>query len=429
MLLSKYFLPTRKDTSKDLILPSHQLMVRTGMIKQVASGLYALLPMGLKVMRKIENIIREELNREGFHEILMPTIQPAELWKESGRYGGYGAEMLKIKDRHGTELLYGPTAEEVVTLLAKEIKSYRELPCVLYNIQWKFRDEIRPRFGLMRAREFLMLDSYSFDRTEDEAKITYNKHYDAYLRIFSRMGLTAIPMQADTGEIGGDLSHEFHIIANSGESEIFYEEGLEDLINRIKTGEIIGNLREEIGKFYAKTEEKHEESEVKDLKIIKKRGIEVGHNFYFATKYSSAMKMLIQGIDGKTFAPFMGSYGIGVGRLMAAFIEANHDENGIIWHKSISPFDLYIADLTKDQSGLNLYQTLKSAGFDPILDDTTDTAGEKFKRCDLLGIPIRVIISEKLIAEKCIEIKERKSNISEKMTIENFIKKYLDRSF
>jgi prolyl-tRNA synthetase len=421
MLLSKYFLPTRKDLSKDLVLASHQYLVRAGLIKQVASGLYAMLPMGLKVLRKIENIIREELNREGFHEILMPTIQPAELWKESGRYGGYGAEMLRIKDRHDVELLYGPTAEEVVTFLAKDLKSYKELPLTLYNIQWKFRDEIRPRFGLMRAREFLMMDSYSFDATEEGAKEAYNKHYDAYLRIFARMGLTAIPMQADTGEIGGDLSHEFHILANSGESEIYYEEGLEELISRIKSGEVFSNLREEISKFYAKTDEKHTEEEAKGLKIIKKRGIEVGHNFYFATKYSASMKLLLQDASGKQFAPFMGSYGIGVGRLMSAFVEANHDENGIIWHKEISPFSHHIVDLTKSEEGKKAVQKLYKSLQDPLLDDTNANAGEKFAKADLIGIPTRITISDKLLQENCVEVKLRSESSPQKVSLDNLL--------
>ena len=425
MLLSKYFLPTRKDVSRDLVLASHKLMVRAGLIKQISSGLYAMLPMGLKVLRKIENIIREELDSEGFHEMLMPTIQPAELWKESGRYQNYGLEMLKFQDRHGVELLYGPTAEEVATLIAKDIKSYKDLPCVLYNIQWKFRDEIRPRFALMRAREFLMLDSYSFDKTEEEAKTTYNKHYDAYLRIFARMGLTAIPMQADTGEIGGDLSHEFHIIAQSGESEIFYEESLENLINEIKTGKISSNLRENISQFYAKTEEKHNEDESKNLKIVKKRGIEVGHNFYFSTKYSASMNFTIQNAEGTTFNPFMGSYGIGVGRLMAAFIEANHDEKGIIWHKNISPFDFYIVDLTKSEDSKfkvnQIYNDLKKANFDVLLDDTKDFAGEKFSRSDLIGIPYIITLSEKLIEGGEVEFKCRSSNEVSKTLIENCI--------
>jgi prolyl-tRNA synthetase len=414
MFLSKYFLPTRKNLSSDFVLTSHKLMVKSGMIKQVASGLYAFLPLGLKVLRKIENIVREELNAEGFNEILMPTIQPASLWEESGRFGGYGKEMLQMEDRHGVKLLYGPTAEEVVTFLVKnEIKSYKELPLTLYNIQWKFRDEIRPRFALMRAREFLMMDSYSFDKTEEEAIETYNKHYDAYLRIFARIGLTAIPMQADTGEIGGDLSHEFHIIAESGESEIIYEEGLEALIQRIKAGEKFENLKAEIDKFYAATDEKHSEEKSAGLKLIKKRGIEVGHNFYFSTKYSASMNLSVQGADGKLFNPLMGSYGIGVGRLMAAFIEANHDENGIIWHKSISPFDVYIVDLTKTEEAkkfaLEVYEFYKKQGKDVLFDDTKISAGEKFTQSDLLGIPTRITISEKLFAEKKIEIKNRKT--------------------
>ena len=406
MLLSKFFLPLRKDVSKDLVLTSHKLMVKTGMIKQVASGLYAFLPLGLKVLRKIENIIREELNREGFNEILMPVVQPASLWEESGRYSGYGKEMLKFKDRHEVELLFGPTAEEVVTFLAKELKSYKELPLVLYNIQWKFRDEIRPRFGLMRGREFLMMDSYSFDVTEEQAIVNYNKHYDAYLRIFARMGLTALPMQADTGEIGGDLSHEFHIITEAGESEIYYDEKLEDLIAKVKNGEVFEDLRAEIGKYYAATAEKHTE---KGLKLVKKRGIEVGHNFYFADKYSKSMGLSLQNAEGSTFHPLMGSYGIGVGRLMAAFIEASNDESGIIWHESIAPFQYYIVDLTKEHKvwAMEVYKTLQSRGYEVLFDDKEGSAGEKFARADLLGIPYRITISDKLFAEQKLEVKNR----------------------
>jgi prolyl-tRNA synthetase len=425
MLLSKYFLPIRKDISRDIVLTSHQLMIKAGMIKQVASGLYTTLPLGLRVLKKIENIIRCELNAEGFHEILMPTIQPAEAWKESGRYANYGEEMLKFKDRHGIELLYGPTAEEIATMVAKDIQSYKNLPCVLYNIQWKFRDEIRPRFGLMRAREFLMMDSYSFDKTEEDAKITYNKHFDAYLRIFGKMGLTAVPMQADTGEIGGDLSHEFHIITEAGESEIFYEQGLEGVINKIKSGELSNNLREEIGQFYARASEKHTEEDSKNLHIVKKRGIEVGHNFYFSTKYSSAMKFMVQDASGKSFNPFMGSYGIGVGRLMAAFIEASHDENGIIWHKNISPFDYYVVDLTKSDEGKaiigELYTKLKLKGFEVLLDETQDSAGEKFKRADLIGITTRITISDRLLEKKEIEIKQRKDGETQILKLESFL--------
>jgi prolyl-tRNA synthetase len=431
MLLSKYFLPTRKDTSKDLVLTSHKLMVKAGLIKQISSGLYTMLPMGLKVLKKIENIVREELDSEGFHEMLMPTIQPAELWKESGRYQNYGLEMLKFKDRHGAELLYGPTAEEVATLIAKDIKSYKNLPCVLYNIQWKFRDEIRPRFALMRAREFLMMDSYSFDLTEEDAKITYNKHYDAYLRIFARLGLTAIPMQADTGEIGGDLSHEFHIIAESGESEIFYEQDLELLIDKIKTGEISSNLRENITKFYAKTEEKHNENKCQNLKIIKKRGIEVGHNFYFSTKYSSSMNFNVQDNKGNLINPFMGSYGIGIGRLMAAFVEASNDENGIIWHKNISPFDIHIVDLTKSQESKNqalkIYHTLKQNKFDVLIDETQDSAKEKFAKSNLIGIPYLLTISERLLEENSVEITERKTQNKNIIKIENITRNLMDK--
>lgn len=423
MFLSKYFLPIKKDVSRDVVLTSHKLMLKAGLIKQISSGLYAFLPMGLKVLKKIENIIREELNREGFLEILMPTIQPASLWKESGRYGGYGKEMLKIKDRHDNELLYGPTAEEVVTFIAKnDIKSYKDLPLTLYNIQWKFRDEIRPRFALMRAREFLMMDSYSFDLTEEDAITSYNKHYDAYLRIFARIGLTAIPMKADTGEIGGDLSHEFHIIAEAGEGEIIYDKRLNKLIEEIKSGKAISNLREEINKFYASTSEKHTEEEVKEIEVEKKRGIEVGHNFYFGDKYSRSMGLTLQDESGSIFCPLMGSYGIGVGRLLAAFIEANNDENGIIFNHAISPFDVHIVDLTKSEEGKNyaisLYNNLSTKNIEVIFDDTKESAGSKFAKADLIGVPIRLTVSEKLVKENMVEIKYRNKKDSQTVSLD-----------
>lgn len=414
MFLSKYFLPTKKDVSSDIILASHKLMLRGGLIKQISSGLYTFLPLGLKVLKKIENIIREELDREGFMEILMPTIQPADLWKESGRYSSYGKEMLKFKDRHEADLLYGPTAEEVVTFIAKnDIKSYKELPIVLYNIQWKFRDEIRPRFGLMRAREFLMMDSYSFDFTEDGAIRSYNKHYDAYLRMFARLGLTAIPMKAETGEIGGNLSHEFHIIAESGESEIIYDKRLNDLIEKIKSGEKIDNLREEISKYYAVTSEKHSENIQSSVEFEKKRGIEVGHNFYFEDKYSKAMNLAISNTSGGDSNPLMGSYGIGISRLIAAFIEANNDKNGIIWNAAIAPFDFYIADITKSSEGksfaMEVYTDLQRNKKEALFDDTSESPGSKFAKADLIGIPFRIVISDRLLAERKIEIKNRKT--------------------
>lgn len=414
MFLSKYFLPVQKEVPSDAMLISHQLMLRAGMIKQAASGIYFLLPLGLKVIRKIEEIIRQEFNKEGFNEILIPTIQPAELWKESGRYNDYGKEMLKITDRHNAELLFGPTGEEMATFAAKGgIKSYKELPMVIYNIHWKFRDEIRPRFGLMRAREFLMLDSYSFHLTEADAKDTYNRHYDVYLKIFARLGLIAIPMQASTGEIGGDLSHEFHIIAESGESEIIYESELDDIIRGVGNRENFENLRMEINKFYAVTSEKHDPAQAPNKKLLHKRGIEVGHNFYFGDKYSSAMKLALQDKEGKLFHPLMGSYGIGIGRLMAAFIEVNHDAKGIIWNESTSPFDFYICDITKQDSArnfaLHIYQALLSKRKEALFDDTSEAVGVKFAKADLIGIPQRIVISDKLFAENSIEIKNRKT--------------------
>ena len=420
MFVSKYFLPLKKELSDDIVLKSHRLMLRSGMIKQVGSGLYAWLPLGLRVLKKIENIIREELNSQGFLEILMPTIQPASLWHESGRGEKfYGKETLLFNDRNGNQMLYGPTAEEVVTFLARnEISSHKELPLTLYNIQWKFRDEIRPRFGLMRAREFLMMDSYSFHANEDCAKETYNKHYDAYLKIFARMGLVAIPMSADTGEIGGDLSHEFHILAESGESEVFYDKKLDSIIQNISS---ISNLREEISKHYAATDEKRNTDLEKDIQIATKRGIEVGHNFYFGTKYSKTMNMKIKDKDGSQINPLMGSYGIGVGRLVAAAIESSSDDNGIIWNKNISPFDFHIINLSSNVSRLEkLTSILKSGKKDYLIDDLETRPGEKFTTSDLIGIPFRIVISDKFENNK-IEIKCRKTSKIEIIDVNNIL--------
>lgn len=420
MLISNLFLPLKKEISADIILKSHQLMIKSGMIKQISAGIYAWLPLGLCVLRKIENIIREELNAEGFHEILMPTMQPADLWNESGRGGYCGQETLRLKDRHGVDMIYGPTAEEVVTFIARgELKSYKNLPCTLYNIQWKFRDEIRPRFGVMRGREFLMMDSYSFDKTKDESVKTYNKHYDAYLRIFARMGLVAIPMQADPGEIGGDLSHEFLVLADSGESEVFYDPKLNDLVSQISEGRETQNLREKIGQYYAATSDKHQGN---TDGLAKMRGIEVGHIFYFGDKYTKPMNVQVQDESGALFYPECGSYGIGVGRLVAAAIEASNDSNGIIWHESISPFDIGLINIgTKNPECTKyadeIYALLKSQGRDVLYDNTDDRAGEKFAKMDLIGLPKRVVISEKLMQDNKAEIKDRRSGVVEVISI------------
>ena len=420
MRLSNYFLPLRKDMPADVAVKSHELMVKSGMIKQISGGLYAWLPLGYKVLRRFEQVIREEMEKFGFNEILMPTVQPASLWHESGRGNFYGVETLRFKDRHEREYIYGPTAEEVVTFIARdELKSYKQLPLSLYNMQWKFRDEIRPRFGVMRSREFLMLDSYSFDESEEAAKASYNAHYDCFVSIFARLGLTAIPMQADTGEIGGDLSHEFHILAETGESEIIYDKAIEEI-----TGADVQNMREKISKFYAVTSEKFVANEcpVDEANLRRKRGIEVGHIFYFADKYSKPMGLSIMDKDGKSVVPMMGSYGIGVGRLVAAYIEANHDEKGIIWNETTTPFDEIIFNLApKDEActkiAEDLYKTKKMQGFDILYDDTNDSIGVKLARADLIGVNTQIIVSPRNLQNNQIESRTRKTGISELIEI------------
>lgn len=426
--ISEYFIPVKKHLSKDITVPSHQLMLKAGLIKQVSSGLYAWLPLGMRVLNKVNEIIRQEMDKINALEVIVPTMQPQELWEQSGRKQYCGDETLSCKDRHGKTLIYGPTAEEVMTFIAtNEVQSYKHLPLTMYNIQWKFRDEIRPRFGMMRCREFLMLDSYSFDETPQKAEETYNKHYEAFLNIFIRMGLTAIPMKADSGEIGGDLSHEFVIIANSGESEVIYEKSLENLIDDIKNGKTFENLRGEISKHYAATMEKHEQSADKPHKeYITKRGIEVGHIFYFAQKYSKAMDMEFKMSNGTMQNPYMGSYGIGVGRLIAAFIEANHDEKGIIWHKSISPFDLMLVNLNPKDSTVNaesnnLFAEL-SEKYEVLYDEEDIQIGEKFSRAELLGIPVSVICSKKTLERNSVEVRYRSTDQTTLMQLDELMK-------
>lgn len=420
--VSQYFLPIKKDLSKDVILKSHQLMLRAGLIKQVSSGLYAWLPLGMRVLHKVSNIIRNELAKINCHEVILPTMQPQELWNQSGRFSYCGKETLKVQDRHGNTLVYGPTAEEVMTFIAgNDIKSYKNLPLSLHNIQWKFRDEIRPRFGVMRAREFLMMDAYSFDETEAKAEEAYSKHYEAYLKIFARMGLVAIPMKADTGEIGGDLSHEFIILAESGESEVIYEKTLENIINKIKNGEDVPNLRGEISKYYAVTEEKFVELEAPKTEIVRTRGIEVGHIFYFGQKYSIPFDVQFQTKEGKLEYPYMGSYGIGVGRLVAAFIEANHDEKGIKWSKEISPFNMILINVNpKDEEVTKkcdeIYQQL-SQKFEVMYDDEDLSFGQKIARADLLGIPAQMIVSKKTLEQDSVEVISRRSGEHELVKI------------
>ena len=420
---SQYFLPIKKNLSSDVILKSHQLMLKAGLIKQVSSGLYAWLPLGMRVLHKVSNIIRNELSKINCHEVILPTMQPQELWNQSGRISYCGKETLKVQDRHGNTLVYGPTAEEVMTfIVGGDIKSYKNLPLSLHNIQWKFRDEIRPRFGVMRGMEFLMMDAYSFDETEEKAEEAYSRHYEAYLKIFARMGLVAIPMKADTGEIGGDLSHEFIIVAQSGESEVFYEKQLDNLISKIQSGEEIPNLRGEISKYYARTEEKHIETEA-PTELVKTRGIEVGHIFYFGQKYSVPFNVQFQTKEGKLEHAYMGSYGIGVGRLIAAFIEANHDDKGIIWNKEIAPFNVMLININpKDGEVIKqcdeIYATL-SKKFEVLYDDEDLSFGQKLSRAELLGIRSIVIVSKKTLEQNSVEVRGRKSGEVQIVKIED----------
>jgi len=429
MRLSRYFIPVLKETPKEAQIISHRLMLRAGMIQQSSAGIYSWLPMGLKVMRKIEQIVREEQNRAGANEILMPTIQPAELWQESGRYEDYGLEMLRIQDRHERDMLYGPTNEEQVTdIFRAHVKSYRALPMNLYHIQWKFRDEVRPRFGIMRGREFLMKDAYSFALDAHSARAEYNKMFIAYLLTFQRLGLTAIPMEADTGPIGGDMSHEFIILAETGESEVFCHR---DWIGRsLDAGDVDyeADLQPMVDGFtnlYAATDEKHDAAAcgIAAEDLITTRGIEVGHIFYFGTKYSAPMGAAVADETGAMRDVHMGSYGIGVSRLVGAIIEACHDDAGIIWPESVAPFDVAIVNLKPgdascDAMAEDLYTKLVAAGRDVLLDDTADRPGAKMASMDLIGIPQQVIIGPRIAAEGQVEWKQRRSGETRKITPE-----------
>ena len=418
MLLSKLFLPLTKDLPADAKIKSHQLMLRTGMIKQSAAGIYSWLPFGFKIMKKIESIVREEQNEIGAQEMLMPTIQSADIWKESGRYNDYGEEMLRIKDRQGREMLYGPTNEELITeIFRSSIKSYKLLPQMLYHIQWKFRDEIRPRFGIMRCREFYMKDAYSFDIDDDQAKFSYNKMFYAYLKTFNRLELQAIPMAADTGPIGGDLSHEFIILAETGESNVYADKNIFDIkLNKYNFNkDSLEKMKNDFSALYAVTDEKFDETnfekKVKKENQIKTKGIEVGHIFYFGDKYSKPLNCLVDHPEGKKVAVKMGSYGIGVSRLVGAIIEAKFTNEVMKWPKSVSPFDVVIIPSINKNNIENLeksnriYQDLKENRIDVLLDDVNENISAKFKKHDLLGIPFQIIIGSKSEAEK-FEFKE-----------------------
>ena len=420
MRLSEYFLPVLRDNPSEAQIVSHRLMLRAGMIRQSSAGIYSWLPLGLRVLKKVEGIVREEQDRAGAQEILMPTVQPAELWRKSGRYDDYGKEMLRIRDRHDREMLYGPTNEEQVTEIVRgSLKSYRDLPKILYHIQWKFRDEVRPRFGVMRGREFLMKDAYSFDLDAAGAKRSYNKMFAAYLRTFARMGLKAIPMQADPGPIGGDLSHEFIILADSGESDVFFHGSwLETDIPVIEV-DYRGDLDPIFQRWtasYAATDEKHDPARcpIPETELVTARGLEVGHIFHFGDKYSRPMQALVTCPDGAAVPLQMGSYGIGVSRLPGALIEANHDDAGIIWPEPVAPFrvgliNLRPADARCRGAADDLYAKLLSAGVEVLYDDRDESPGAKFATMDLIGLPDQLVIGPRGLAAGTIELKHRRS--------------------
>lgn len=422
MRLSHYFLPTLKENPGEAQIVSHRLMLRTGMIFQASSGIYAWLPMGRRVLRKIEQIVREEQDRAGAQEILMPTIQSADLWRESGRYDAYGEEMLRIADRHEREMLYSPTAEELVTDIArKHIKSYRDVPKMMYQIQWKFRDEIRPRFGVMRGREFLMKDCYSFDLDYEGALVSYRKMLEAYIKTFSRMGLTAIPVKADSGAIGGDLSQEFQVLAATGESLIFYDRALDEIVRQ---GGVVDVDR--LMSLYAAEEGLHDPHicKVPQDQLKTARGIEVGHIFYFATKYSDPFKASVVGKNGESITLHMGSYGIGVSRLVGALIEANHDENGIIWPEAVAPFavgllNLKPGDAKCDALCEDIYHKLLTQKVEVLYDDRNERAGTKFANMDLIGLPWQIRVGARTLETGKIEIKYRRTGEIQELSLES----------
>jgi prolyl-tRNA synthetase len=431
--LSRAFLPVLKESPSDAQIVSHKLMLRAGLIRQTAAGIYAWLPLGFRVLKKIEQIVREEQDRAGAQEMLMPTLQSAELWRESGRYDAYGPEMLRIKDRHEREMLYGPTNEEMLTAIVRdEMKSYRDLPRTLYHIQWKFRDEVRPRFGVMRGREFLMKDAYSFDLDEASARLSYYTQLLAYLRTFQRLGIRAVPMKAASGPIGGDLSHEFIVLAPTGESDVFYDAAFEEIDwNRVdlRYDDPVGlhNLFDDVSSTYAATDETHDEdrwAEISNERRRTGRGIEVGHIFYFGDKYSGPMGLRVSGADGQMVTPMMGSYGIGVSRLVAAIIEASHDEAGIIWPESVAPWKVGLVTMRQDDQPTvaaadDLYSKLKAAGVETLYDDRDERGGVKLGSMDLMGLPWQVIIGPRGIAAGTVELKNRATGEREELSVES----------
>ncbi len=432
MRLSRYFLPVLRENPAEAQIVSHRYMLRAGMIKQQAAGIYSWLPLGYRVLRRIEQIVHEEQQRAGHIPLLMPTLQPADLWRESGRYDDYGQEMLRIRDRHERDMLYGPTNEEMITdIFRSHVTSYKDLPLTLYHIQWKFRDEMRPRFGVMRGREFLMKDGYNFDVDRDAALHAYNRHMVSYLRTYERMGLTAIPMRAASGPIGGDNTHEFLVLASTGESEVFYDEAVVDLklgdrlVDYDNRAEVAG-ICKEFTTLYARTDETHDPAQFDEIPEGRRkvgRGIEVGQIFYFGTKYSEAMGATVVTADGSRVPVEMGSHGIGVSRLLGAIIEANHDDKGIIWPEGVTPFPVGIVNLKQgdpatDAASENLYQVLAARGLEPLYDDRDERAGAKFATMDLIGLPWRITVGPRGLASGKVELTSRRTGASEDLSAE-----------
>ncbi len=432
MKLSQYFLPILRDDPKEAEIVSHRLMLRSGMIRQESAGIYSWLPLGYRVLRNIERIVREEQNRAGAIEVLMPTIQSADLWRKSGRYDDYGKEMLRITDRHERDMLYGPTNEEMITdIFRNGVQSYKDVPRNLYHIQWKFRDEVRPRFGIMRGREFLMKDAYSFDLSVEAGKHSYSKMFVSYLRTFARMGLKAIPMRAETGPIGGDMSHEFLILADTGESEVFFDRAFHDFdwsafdIDYDDVG-AVAKVVDEFTSKYAATDEMHDSVEYEKLpadRRVNGRGIEVGHIFFFGDKYSKPLGCQVQGADGKPVTIQSGSYGIGVSRLVGGIIEASHDDAGIIWSEAVAPFRIGLINLKSgdeeaDKACGELYRLFQSQGNEVLYDDTDNRAGGKFATMDLIGVPWQVIIGPRGLKEGKAEVKNRATGEREDVSLE-----------
>ncbi len=437
MRLSRYFLPVLKENPAEAQIVSHRLMLRAGMIKQSSAGIYSWLPLGFKVLRKLEDIVHEEQICAGHIPMLMPTLQSADLWRESGRYEAYGQEMLRIKDRHERDMLYGPTNEELITdIFRTHVGSYKDLPMTLYHIQWKFRDEIRPRFGVMRGREFFMKDGYNFDIDRDSALHAYNRHLVSYLKTYERMGLQAIPMRADSGPIGGDDTHEFLVLAETGESEVFYDSAITDLkigdrVVDYDSREDCASILKEWTTPYARTDETHDEAlfaQIPQERQRKSRGIEVGQIFYFGTKYSDAMGATVATESGERVPVHMGSHGIGVSRLIGAIIEASHDDNGIIWPEGVTPFHCGIVNLKQGDSETDaacdaLYGGLRALGLDPLYDDRQERAGGKFATMDLIGLPWRITVGPRGLKNGVVELTSRRTGQSEEMPVETALER------